>query len=97
MSDAELGRIGTLMPRGLKGAHREDDRTVIAAVVSSLRIGAQSPDCPTNIMCQATVYQQRLIRGLPSVSRSTVEADVDASGETLVRVCDADKHNRLHQ
>ena len=40
LSGAEWKRIGPLMPRGRRGAHRPDDRRVISWIVHMLRPGA---------------------------------------------------------
>ena len=58
LSDAEWSKIGPLMPRGRRGAHRVDDRRVISGIVHMLRSGARWRDCPPAYGPYTTVYNR---------------------------------------
>jgi transposase len=58
LSEAEWGKIGPLMPRGRRGAHRVDDRRVISGIVHMLRSGARWRDCPAAYGPYTTVYNR---------------------------------------
>jgi transposase len=58
LSDAEWARIEPLLPRGLRGAHRVDDRRVISGIVHMLRSGARWRDYPPEYGPYTTIYNR---------------------------------------
>jgi len=58
LSDEEWGRIGPLLPRGRRGAHRVDDRRVISGIVHMLRSGSRWRDCPPEYGPYTTIYNR---------------------------------------
>src|ERR1700739_347366 len=58
VSDAEGAQIEPLLPRGRQGAHRVDDRRVIAGIVHMLKTGARWRDCPAAYGPYTTIYNR---------------------------------------
>lgn len=49
LDDASWAAIEPLLPTGRRGAHRVDDRRVIAGIMHMLKTGARWRDCPTEL------------------------------------------------
>ena len=58
LSDAEWKRIEPLLPRGRKGAQRDDDRRVISGIMRMLGSGSRWRDCPGMYGRCTTVYDR---------------------------------------
>lgn len=58
LSEVEWAKIGPLLPRGRRGAHRVDDRRVISGIMHMLHSGARWRDCPPAYGPYTTIYNR---------------------------------------
>jgi len=58
LSDELWSRIAPLLPRGLTGPARKDDRRVISGIVHMLQCGARWRDCPPEYGPYTTIYNR---------------------------------------
>ena len=57
-SDAQWSRIEPLLPSGLRGARRVDDRRVLSGIVHALQSGGRWGDCPPIYGPKKTLYNR---------------------------------------
>jgi Putative transposase of IS4/5 family (DUF4096) len=55
-SDAQWGRIAPLLPTGVRGKKRVDDRRVLSGIVHALRCGGRWADCADVYGPKKTLY-----------------------------------------
>ena len=78
-SDAQWSRIEPLLPTGLRGARRVDDRRVLSGIVHALQSGGRWGDCPPVYGPRKTLYNPVL--SLPK--GASCAGPRAASGENL--------------
>ncbi|MEG3151557.1 IS5 family transposase [Sphingomonas sp. ZT3P38] len=61
-SDAQWGRIEPLLPTGLRGKRRVDDRRVLSGIVHALQSGGRWGDCPEQIYGPKKTLYNRFVR-----------------------------------
>lgn len=61
-SDAQWERIAPLLPTGLRGARRVDDRRVLSGIVHALKSGGRWSDCPEHVYGPKKTLYNRFVR-----------------------------------
>ena len=61
-SDAQWERIEPLLPTGLRGARRVDDRRVLSGIVHALQSGGRWGDCPEHVYGPKKTLYNRFVR-----------------------------------
>lgn len=61
-SDNQWSRIEPLLPTGLRGARRVDDRRVLSGIVHALQCGGRWGDCPEHVYGPKKTLYNRFVR-----------------------------------
>ena len=61
-SDAQWERIAPLLPTGLRGKRRVDDRRVLSGIVHALKSGGRWSDCPEHVYGPKKTLYNRFVR-----------------------------------
>ena len=61
-SDAQWERIAPLLPTGLRGKRRVDDRRVLSGIVHALKSGGRWGDCPEHVYGPKKTLYNRFVR-----------------------------------
>src|SRR6201995_2984871 len=90
LSDEQWARIEPLLPTGVRGVARADDRRVISGIVHVLKSGCRWSDCPEAYGPPTTIYNrfvrwarrgiwENLFRELSGKGRSTDTQMIDST------------------
>ena len=61
-SDVQWARIEPLLPTGVRGKEREDDRRVLSGIVHALKSGGRWADCPRDVYGPKKTLYNRFVR-----------------------------------
>ncbi len=96
LDDAAFAKIEPHLPRGRRGAHRQDDRRIISGIIHMLRCGAPWRTCPAEYGPATTIYNRYHRWSRQGVWQHVFEALTGSSGIYGTAAIDA-THVKAHR